>query len=76
MVALLDSVLEEAAPEGNEDEVVRMGHILQAACILDARACVFDLTSRVRWADHRVPSFDVVCCKDNKEPKERKEDPL
>ena len=33
MVALLDSVLEEAQKEENEDEVVRMEHILQAVCL-------------------------------------------
>ena len=33
MVAVLDSVLEEAQKEENEDEVVRMEHILQAVCL-------------------------------------------
>ena len=33
IVALLDSVLEEAQKEENEDEVVRMEHILQAVCM-------------------------------------------
>ena len=33
IVALLDSVLEEAQKEENENEVVRMEHILQAVCL-------------------------------------------